>query len=341
MLVNVIARKFRIMIFVLATIILVVGIVNAQQKFEIKIGWQPVLYPGFFIAWEKGYFQKNGLEAKYIKFALGPPMLAAFQSGDLDIAVMGMPPLIHGANQGLDIQCFLVDDDASVGCMLIARKDSGIKTAKDLKGKKIGYSFGTTVHPGLLEVLRLNKMKEEDVKLVNMQVTSMLPAFEKGDLDAVYLWAPWSYKAQSLGGKRIFSDSDMGIYTGGIWVVRNAYLKKYPDAIQRFISSYDEGVSYAIKHPDEAIQIGARYTGTAQELMGIHFGEVDFLTMDRQLEGSPISLGRSDNLAASPMVKVLTKYIDFFYEKKVISGKPNAVKMVNPEPMENYLKKKR
>lgn len=343
MLAKVMVPKFGIMILVLATIILAVGIVNAQQKFDIKIGWQPVLYPGLFVAWEKGYFQKNGLNPTFIKFALGPPMLAAFQSGDLDVAVMGLPPFIHGLAQGLDLQVFLVDDDCSMGDALIARKDSGIKTAKDLKGKKIAYTFGTTIHPGLLEALRLNNIKEEETKLINMQVQAMIPAFEKGDVDAVYLWEPWAIKAQSLGGKRIFCDADVGTFATGEWVLRSDYLRKNPGAIQAFLRSYDEGISYAIKNPAEVIQIGSRLTGTSPELLGIYFGEVDFLTMNRQIEGSPVSMGKSNALGESPLVKILTRYINFFYEKKIITSKPDILKLnaVNPEPVEKYLKSKK
>ena len=311
-----------------------------QERIPIKIGWQPVLYPGLFVAWEKGYFEKNGLNPKFVKFLAGPPILSSFQTGDVDVAVMGIPPLIHGVAQGIDLQTFLVDDEASAGVALVARKGSGIHGPKDLKGKKIAYVFGSTVHPGLLEVLRQNGMSEKDINLINMQVPAILPAFERGDVDAVYLWQPWTIKAQALGGTRVFSDRDVGVYSAGLWAARRDYLEQQRDTVDRFIRSYAEGIAYALTHPEETIKIGARLTGTPPELMGVHFGELDFLTIERQLSGSPISLGRSNALADSPMVKVLDRYISFFFEKKVISSRPDAMKMVNPGAVERYLGKR-
>ena len=313
------------------------GSANAQPKIPITIGWQPVLYPGLFIAWEKGFFEKNGLSPKFVKFLAGPPMLASFQTGDIDVAVMGLPVLIHGMAQGLNLQTFFVDDEASAGVALVARQGSGIRTPKDLKGKKIAYVFGSTVHPGLLEVMRLNGIPENSVQLINMQVPAMLPAFEKGDVDAVYLWAPWSIKAQSMGGTKVFSDHDVGVFSAGAWVAKREFLEKNGDTVQRFIRSYSEGISYALAHPDETIKIGARFTGTSPELMGIHLGALDFLPLDRQLSGSPISLGRSNALNESPLVKVLDRYIRFFHEKKIITSAPDAKNGVNPGPVERFL----
>ncbi len=62
------------------------------------------------------------------------------------------------------------------------------------------------------------------------------------------------------------------------------------------------------------------------ELMGVHFGDTNYLTKNRQLEGSPVSLGRSDALAESPIKNILTRYIIFFYEKRIITLKSYILK---------------
>jgi len=77
----------------------------------IRIGYQPGTAPRFFVARDQQFFQKAGLAPDYVKFISGPPMLAALQSEDVDVAFMTTPPAIFALSQGIDVCVFFIESD--------------------------------------------------------------------------------------------------------------------------------------------------------------------------------------------------------------------------------------
>src|SRR5690348_15410701 len=88
---------------------------------RIRIGWQPALSQGTYVAMLQKIYEQQGLAPEHIKFEAGPPMFAALSSGDLDVAYMSVYPVIFGLAQGLDIKIFVVPEESATGNGLVAR----------------------------------------------------------------------------------------------------------------------------------------------------------------------------------------------------------------------------
>jgi len=106
------------------------------KKNQVNIGYVYAMANApVIIAEKKGFFKKHGVKANLLKFTSGPVLYKAIVSGDLDIAYVGFPPAYHWRAKGLPIT---VVARVNYGQhVILVKKDSGIKSLQDLKGKKI------------------------------------------------------------------------------------------------------------------------------------------------------------------------------------------------------------
>jgi sulfonate transport system substrate-binding protein len=73
---------------------------------------------------------------------------------------------------------------------IVARRSAGIRTAADLRGKKIATSLNSSAHFYIVKTLRGAGLPEQDVTVVGVLPTDMPAALARGDVDAVSIWEP-------------------------------------------------------------------------------------------------------------------------------------------------------
>lgn len=106
-----------------------------------------------------GYLNKNGLPSDYVLYSNYDSLVAALERGDVDIA--WNTPLAH-AQYHVKSQCtsqtlVMRDVDVGVRSLLIARADSGIKSIKDLAGKKLILGSSQAAEATVLPIYYLKK----------------------------------------------------------------------------------------------------------------------------------------------------------------------------------------
>ncbi|SAK47446.1 ABC nitrate/sulfonate/bicarbonate transporter, inner membrane subunit [Caballeronia fortuita] len=138
-----------------------------------------------------------------------------------------------------------------------ALKKSGIKSIKDLAGRKVGVPSGSSQTTMLPLFLKANGLKESDVTLINMPVPSMVPALLQGQVDAI-LGSMDSYQIQleAQGAELVnFRFADYGVPTVSTSIfATNDYLKSNPDVVKKFVAASLKGWSFAMDHPDKAVK---------------------------------------------------------------------------------------
>lgn len=107
------------------------------------------------------------------------------------IGVLGSTGIAAAATRGVNMQLFWILDNIGHSEALVVRKESGISKPEDLKGKRIGVPFVSTSHFHLLVALsKVWKMNPRDVRILNMQPPQIVAAWQRGDIDAAYVWPP-------------------------------------------------------------------------------------------------------------------------------------------------------
>jgi NitT/TauT family transport system substrate-binding protein len=140
---------------------------------------------------------------------------------------------------------------------VMALKKTGIKSIKDLKGKKVGVPSGSSQTTMLPLFLKANNLTEADVDLINMPATSMVPSLLQGQVDAI-LGSMDAYQIQAEAqGAQLdnYRFADYGVPTVSTSIfASNAFLKENPDVVRKFIAASLKGWSFALDNPDKAVK---------------------------------------------------------------------------------------
>lgn len=216
------------------------GVAGAQaQDKQVTIGYQTIYNP-WKVAIADGEFEKaTGYKIKWVKFDSGAKVITAMASGDVQIALAGSSPIAAGISRGLPIEVFWIVEDIASAEALVVRNGSGIEKPADFKGKKVGVPFVSTTHFHMLFFLDHNKINPKDVQLLDMQPNAIAAAWERGDIDAAFVWDPALGRIKKSGKVFITSGelSKLGKATFDGMVVNKDWAKKNGDFMVQFVKT--------------------------------------------------------------------------------------------------------
>jgi aliphatic sulfonates family ABC transporter substrate-binding protein len=205
----------------------------------IHIGYQSTPNWLLLVAKNMHLFEKAGLAPTFEKFTAGITMIPAAQNNEIDLGDVGDVPFLMGIDQGVDWVMIGISDEGAYTEGLVARKDSGIKTVADLRGKRVGYYKGSTGHFGLMMTLRQSGIRPEQLKLVPLTPVEQLAAIMTNGIDAAMTWEPWMQNMVHEADCRIITtEGELGIYTNvDGYAVRRAWLLAHRDTAVRFLQA--------------------------------------------------------------------------------------------------------
>ena len=200
----------------------------AQTK-EVTFAHQDMLVP-LRTVMESGELEKaTGYKINWRMFGGGGDVIKAMASGDVQLGEAGSSPITAAASQGQDIKLFWILDDIADAEALIVRNGSGINSVKDLKGKKVATPFVSTAHYQLMAVMKTDGVDAKSVNVMNLRPPEIAAAWERGDIDAAFIWDPVLSKIKGNGkvietsktiGARGFPTFD-GLIVDARWAAQN------------------------------------------------------------------------------------------------------------------------
>jgi aliphatic sulfonates family ABC transporter substrate-binding protein len=185
-------------------------------------------------------FEKAGLDVELRTFPAGPAILPALAAKEIDVAWMGDFPAVTGFSNGLPIAIIMMQNVATTSTRIVANPKSGVKTLADLKGKKIGASFGSTSHGHILQALSLAGLSQQDVTLVNVAPGNMPAAYFADQIDVAVTWEPNIGEIEKSGGVRVATSESLGLVAASCAVIRTDYLRDHPDEVKKFLKVWDD-----------------------------------------------------------------------------------------------------
>ena len=241
------------------------GVAAAAEP--LKIGYSD--WPGW-VAWqvaiEKGWFKEAGVDVKFDWFDYAASM-NAFTAGKIDAVTVTNGDALVTAAGGAKNVMIIVTDYSNGNDMIVGKP--GIKSLKDLKGKKIGLETGLVEHLLLLNGIKKAGLKESDVTIVNTPTNETPQALASGDLAAIGAWQPNSGEAikRVPGAKPIYTSADEPGLIFDVLTVSPASLSSRKADWVKVVKVWDKVVTYINdpKTQPDAVKIMSARVGIKPE----------------------------------------------------------------------------
>ena len=244
-----------IMIFLLSFLHVIPAV--AADRLTVLLDWflNPDHAP-LVIAKQKGFFNAAGLDVKLVAPSdpSMPPKLVA--AGKADLAISYQPQLHVQVDQGLPIirVATLVSTPLN---SLVVLNDGPIKSIKDLKNKRIGFSVGGFEDALLSVMLNKHGLSLEDVTLINVNF-SLSPSIVAGKVDAVIgAFRNFELNQMDIIKKpgRAFYPEEEGVPPYDELIIVAHKNRSKDKHLRKFINAIEYAVQYLINHPEEGWKI--------------------------------------------------------------------------------------
>ncbi|MER7719722.1 ABC transporter substrate-binding protein [Streptomyces flaveolus] len=199
-----------------------------------------------------------GYKITWIKFDSGASVNQAFLGKSLDIAALGSSPFARGVSGASPIpyKVAWILDVAGENEALVARKETGVSHVAGLKGRTVATPFASTSHYSLLAALETAGLKTSDVKLIDLQPQAILAAWQRGDIDAAYVWLPTLDELRRTGTQLTSSKviGTAGKPTLDLAVVSDDLITRDPKAIDAWRKAEAEALRLLKSDPDGSVK---------------------------------------------------------------------------------------
>lgn len=297
----------------------------AQTTIKLTIGYLPIAAGlPLYLALEKGFFKESSLNVKAEKFISPQQFTEALIAARVDgcAEAMSSVNLILGetASPGLfKIFGANASNVKNVLDVFVVAKNSPIEKISELQGKEIACGPGIQQTSTVKGILAKNGVT--DYKIKELPWSQHIPIIEAGQADAAYTLEPSGTIGSLSGITRIIETGVFSKYLlgnplaprfGGMAVISTKFLKENSEATKKFISDYRRGVESIRKSPGESRHFLDKYT------------PIDA----RVANAVPLTESRLYNEFSASDMEYFQKFVDFYYENKVLTRKVDIASLV-------------
>ncbi|MBP3860330.1 MAG: taurine ABC transporter substrate-binding protein [Pseudomonas sp.] len=226
------------------------SLVATAHAQTVTIGVQSMFAPWKDAIAQKQFEQATGWDIQWRNFDSGGDVMMAMASGDVQIGVAGSSPIAAAVSRGVDAQLFWILDNIADAEALVVRNGSGIVAPQDLAGKTLAVPFVSTTHFHALFALEQFGLTGK-VKVINLQPSDIPAAWERGDIDAAFIWDPALGRLKQSGHVLLTSGqlTDWGKATFDGLVVDKQFAAANGPGMQAFTQVLQDSTAGYVKAP--------------------------------------------------------------------------------------------
>ncbi|WFU71649.1 sulfonate ABC transporter substrate-binding protein [Bradyrhizobium sp. CB2312] len=245
---------------------------------EIRIGYQK---NGVLVitrqqgALEK-HFSPQGIEVKWVEFSSGPPMMEAMNVGSVDYGAVGDSPPVFAQAAGAAI-VYAAGQPITNGQGILVPKDSPIRTIAELKGKRVGFTKGSSAHNIVVQTLEKAGLTYADITPVYLTPPDAGPAFANGSIEAWAIWDPYFAIGETKQNGRILINAREVTKTNSFYIANRDFAKNHGAILQQIVDVTTATAKWAEQHRDEVAKSLAAVTGIPLDIQTIAANRSSFV----------------------------------------------------------------
>ncbi len=176
------------------------GSLARAAELVIAVARTPLSLP-LFVAENSGYFKSLPVTISLKPCVSGARCMEMMLDGDADMATASDMVVMNAYLREAPFAVLTTFAYASGLVSIIARKNAGILKTADLKGKRVGYTEGTSSHFYLESTLVYAGLKRSDLLTHSAQPNMLQQQLLSGELDAISVWTPWNGETRTALGE--------------------------------------------------------------------------------------------------------------------------------------------
>lgn len=234
---------------------------------EVRIGYQKTGV--LVIARQQGTLEKrftsSGTQVKWVEFTSGPPMMEAISNGSVDFGAVGDSPPIFAQAANANI-VYAAASPISNGQGILVPANSSIKTIADLKGKRVGFTKGSSAHNIVVQTLEKAGLTYDDITPVYLTPPDAGPAFANGSIDAWAVWDPYFAIGEKKQNARILINAYEVAKTNAFFIANRDFANRQPGPLREVIAGLAAAATWAESNRDAVAKSLHEITGVPLDI---------------------------------------------------------------------------
>ena len=220
---------------------------GAEPAKELRIGFQKAASL-FVLQKAQGSLEKRlapqGIAVKWVEFPAGPQLLEGLNVGAIDVGFVGEAPPIFAQAAGARFVYVGNAPAAPLAEALVVPRNSPLRTAVELKGKRVALNKGSNVNYLLVKLLEKNGLRYSDISPVYLAPADARAAFEKGAVDAWVIWDPFLAAAEQQVGARQIGDGTGLVNNYSFYLSQTDFVQANPHLIQELFANTQDAARF-------------------------------------------------------------------------------------------------
>ncbi len=279
----------------------------------------------------QNYIRAKGAMAKtfgpntkvdFVTVRAGSEVLSAMAGNSLDMCNIGSSPMVVGYANGVPASLVYIYKNIIDSEVLVVQNGANIKTLSQLKGKRLGLPFNTSVHFAALAALKTAGLGIGDVNLINMRADTIASAWNRREIDASYIWVPVAPKLVEDGGTILFKTGDLNAHNLVIFdafLVRDGFKRQNPELVLAFLKDFEQLAKVFKQNPKEVVETMTKFLGVDEATVMRSLNTFYPVPASEQL--TPKWLGQAGDKNAAAL-KTLQVQAEFLKETGQINAMP-------------------
>jgi NitT/TauT family transport system substrate-binding protein len=301
------------------------SLVPAYAATKLRQGYQVNMWgmPTYYLM-KSGLLAKHGIDVEEFAVASGNLTMQQMVARQVDMGTYAGPSFIIGHDKG-GLVAIAVIQNVGKTAQVMARKDLGLKSVSDLKGKKVANQTGSsTGNIWTDQIAPKAGLKKGDYEEVRMNTNDMAAALAAKTIDAMVTVEPYNAIAEAdsianpLQGGDFYSFDKLPVFMAAT----PEYVEKNPDAVVAYLKAWLEAGKEFKQNPDKVNNVVYEYYASK----GYKMSKDTFKTALSRVEVDP---GFPADLTG-----YLTNHAKILLEAKKIKAIPDWKKALRPEFMQ-------
>jgi len=217
---------------------------------RLATGVDPSFTP-VYVASEKGFFAKHGVDVEYVTTEGGPTMTQAVIAGEAQVATQSDATTLTLMATNAGLRALVPFESSSTYINVVFGK--GVKKPQDMK--KLGAIPGVATL-ATVRYLESKGIKPDTVDLVEATPPDIPTLLKRGDIDATVIYEPWATRAaKESGGAVVGNIGDFGLSYSQWLVTDEKWFSANQDAAAGVAAAIEEANKYVTEHPEDAAAI--------------------------------------------------------------------------------------